>query len=120
LEESKKIAGTIAKTLENKKAKDIILLNLHEVTTIADYFVIASGGSSIQVKALADEVDKKMSEMDINLHHKEGYSDSRWVLLDYGFVVVHIFREDSRTYYDLERLWRDADKINHEPTFNNT
>ena len=104
MEDSKKIAETIANALGNKKAKDIILLNLHEVTTIADYFVIASGGSSIQVKALADVVDKKMSEIDINLHHKEGYSDSRWILLDYGSVVVHIFREDTRTYYDLEKI----------------
>lgn len=115
MEDSKKIAEIIVQTLDNKKAKDIVLLGIYKITTITDYFVIASGTSSIQVKSLADEIDNKMDEIGVKIHHKEGYSDARWILLDYGVIVVHIFREDTRNYYDLERLWRDADKIELEP-----
>ncbi len=114
MEDSKKIAEIMVKILDNKKAKDIVLLGVYKVTTIADYFIIASGTSSIQVKALADEIENKMNEIGVKLHHMEGYSDARWILLDYGVIVVHVFREDTRDYYDLERLWRDAEKVELE------
>jgi ribosome-associated protein len=110
-QDSRDIALFAAQVLDNKKGKDITVLGIHRVSLIADYFVIASGTSSIQVKALADEVSKKMEEIGKPLHHIEGYDEAKWVLLDYGDIVIHIFHQDTRQFYDLERLWSDAEKL---------
>ena len=101
----------IAKCLDDKKGKKIIALEVGELTSISDYFVIASGGSQTQVKALADNVTDKLAEMEIMPVHIEGYSGGSWILLDYSSVLVHVFTGEAREYYNLERLWQDARTI---------
>jgi len=107
LEFSKEIAEIIL----SKKGYDIKILDLKKLTSIADYFVICSADSDIQVRAIADEIDKKLSKKGIKCMHKEGELALNWVLLDYFDVVVHIFRKETREYYALEKLWGDADVI---------
>lgn len=100
--------GKIVSILEGKKGKDIRAINIQKITTLADYFVICSGTSTTHIRSLADEVDTKMGEEGINFLNKEGYESARWVLLDYGDIVVHIFHEEERKHYNLERLWADG------------
>ena len=107
LEKAKKIA----ECLDNKKGRRITVLEVGELTSISDYFVIASGGSAAQVKAMADEVEEKLREAGFAPVHMEGYQVATWILLDYSDVVVHIFLEETREFYDIERLWTDAKKI---------
>lgn len=107
LEKAKKIA----ECLDNKKGRRITVLEVGELTSISDYFVIASGGSAAQVKAMADEVEEKLREVGFAPVHMEGYQVATWILLDYSDVVVHIFLEETREFYDIERLWTDAKKI---------
>jgi ribosome-associated protein len=95
----------------SKKGSDVKVLDLRTLTTIADYFVICSADSDTQVKAIADEIDKKLHEEGIRLWHKEGYRSSNWILLDYVDVVVHVFKKSVREFYNLERLWGDAPLI---------
>ena len=102
------VAQKIVEILEGKKAKDVKSLDITEVTIITDYFVICSGTSSTHIKALADEVEEKMKEMNVELLRKEGYISARWILLDFNDVVVHIFHEEEREFYNLERLWSDS------------
>lgn len=102
------VAQKIVEILEGKKAKDVKTLNIKEITIITDYFVICSGTSSTHIKALADEVEEKMKEVNVELLRKEGYDSARWILLDYNDVVVHIFHEEEREFYNLERLWSDS------------
>lgn len=106
--DSKIIAEKIVEILDEKKAKDIKSIDISELTVIADYFVICSGTSTIHIKALADEVEEKMKELNLELLRKEGYNSARWILLDYNSVVVHIFHEEDREFYNLERLWSDG------------
>lgn len=106
--DSKAIAEKVVEILNNKKAKDVKSINISELTVIADYFVICSGTSTTHIKALADEVEEKMQEQNIELLRKEGYNSARWILLDYNSVVVHIFHEEDREFYNLERLWADG------------
>lgn len=100
----------IIKALDSKKGQDINLIKIIDVSTIADYFVIAAGTSSTQVRALADEVDYKMSREGVEPHHIEGKSTG-WILLDYGDVVVHVLNEEARQFYDLEHLWADGEQM---------
>ena len=104
-------AKKIAECLDNKKGRRITVLEVGELTSISDYFVIASGGSAAQVKAMADEVEEKLREAGYTPVHMEGYQVATWILLDYSEVVVHIFLEETREFYDIERLWTDAKKI---------
>ena len=99
------------KALDDKKAKDIEVIEISGVTTIADYFVIATGASSTQVKSLANEVEHKLSELGLEPHHIEGKSTG-WILLDYNGVIVHVFHTEMREFYDLSRHW--ADGQNHD------
>lgn len=108
MKSSSSIAYYISSAAVEKKAKDIKILNVNDISPITDYFVICSGNSSIQVKAIADEIEDKMSERGFDLNHKEGYSTARWILLDYDSVIVHVFHNEDREFYDLERLWADA------------
>ncbi len=101
----------IAKCLDDKKGRRIKALEVGEFTTISDCFVIASGGSQTQVKALADNVTEKLAEKGLVPVHIEGYNIATWILLDYGDVIVHIFTEETREFYDIERLWSDAAEI---------
>ena len=99
------------KAADAKLATEIEVLDIHELTTIADYFVICNGASAAQIRAIAEEVELKLKnagEMPINT---EGYAASSWVLLDYGSVVVHAFRKEMREFYSIERLWSDAPRI---------
>ncbi|MGI6083882.1 MAG: ribosome silencing factor [Acetivibrionales bacterium] len=94
--------------MEDSKAKDIKAIDIHELTTIAHYFVIATGTSDTHVKAVTDKLVKKLSENGLKPLRIEGYSHARWILLDYGDIVAHIFHEEDREYYGLERLWQDG------------
>lgn len=105
------IAYDIANAASNKKAKDIRILNVEGLSSIADYFVICSGTSTTQVKAIADEIEEKLEEEGIYVKHKEGQQFGRWILLDYGNVIVHVFHEEEREFYSVERLWADAEEI---------
>lgn len=98
----------IVKALDEKKAEDIKIIETAELTIVADSFVVASGTSSTHVKALADEVEYAISQLGTEPEHIEGRATG-WILVDYGTVVVHIFDRQSREYYNIERLWQDAD-----------
>lgn len=93
---------------ENKKATNIKVLDLRPVTSFADYFVLASGGNPRQVQTIVDEIARVMDARDDPPHSIEGYDNAEWVLADFGDMVVHVFSEKARSYYDLDRLWRDA------------
>lgn len=97
----------IKKACEDKKGIDLKVLNIRKLTPIADYFVIVSGNSSAQVTAIADEVEEKVLKAGEAEFSKEGYRSGRWILLDLGDIVVHIFHKEEREFYDLERLWTD-------------
>jgi ribosome-associated protein len=111
---SKQLAENITGLIFNKKGFDVKIMDLRELTAMADYFVICSADSDTQVKAIADEIDKNLKDEGIRAWHKEGYKGLNWVLLDYVDVVVHIFKKDVRLYYNLERLWGDAPSIDVE------
>lgn len=102
------IAYLAATAAEEKKAQNITILDIRGLSTIADYFVICHGQSVRQVQAIANHVKKKMQEAKVELKGIEGLRDARWVLMDLGDVVVHVFHKEEREYYDLERLWGDA------------
>jgi len=106
-----KIAELAARVANDLKAKDIVLLDMQGVTLVADYFLICSGTSSMHVKAIADAMAEALKPLGLGNASIEGYEEGTWVLLDYGSLVVHVFQEDVRSYYDLERLWRDARKV---------
>ena len=104
-------ARKIAQILYNKKARNIELLYVNEQTVLADYFVIAHGGSNTQVKALCDEVVYQMGLDGVECLRTEGYESATWILLDFGSVIVHVFQKDARDYFKLEKLWADARKV---------
>ena len=106
--ESKKLAEKISGLIFEKKGYDVKILNLVRLAAFADFFVICSADSDTQVKAISDEVEKKLRDEGIKTSHREGYNSLNWVLLDYFDVVVHIFRKESRAFYNLEKLWGDA------------
>lgn len=100
-----------AQILSNKLGSDIKVIEITDVSVLADYMVIATGRSSTQVKALADEVEYKLDEMGISVSHIEGYRSNSWILLDYVDIIVNVFDEEARDFYDLERLWQDGKEI---------
>ena len=100
-------AKNIAKILDKKKAIDIVGIETKELTVMSDYFIIASGTSNTHVRALADEVDDEMKKLGVEVDHIE----TGWILLDYNDVLVHVFQPESRQYYNIERLWNDAARI---------
>lgn len=108
------LAKLAVKALDDKKALDIKLLKVEDLTVLTDYFVIATGTSSTHVKALADEVEAKLTENGIEPGHVEGNRSRDWILLDYGSVVVHVFYPEAREYYALEHLWADAQPVELE------
>lgn len=107
------IVKTAVKAIDSKKGENIEVIGITDLTIIADYFVIATGTSTTQVKTLADEVEYQLSLKGVEPHHIEG-EKTPWVCLDYGCVVVHIFYKDQRDFYQLERLWEDGKKIDIE------
>lgn len=104
----------IVKALDDKKARNIDVLDIAELTSLGDYFIICTCGSSTQVHACSDEVEEKLEEMDVKCKHKEGYSGGTWVLMDYGDIIVHIMQEETRDFYALEKLWDDSRRIEVE------
>ncbi len=106
--EIKEKAMKIVECARDKKARDVLLLNMEGLSSVTDYFVICSASNSKLVQAIADNIEDKLAELEVVPAHKEGYSEGRWVLLDYGDVVAHIFLEQERNFYNLEQLWADA------------
>ena len=105
------ITAVAYRALDDKKAKDVKILKTAEHTVLADYFVICNGSSSTHIKALVDEVDKQLSEAGEPPIRREGLRSDIWVLMDFGSVIVHIFTDEARKFYDLERLWSDAEAV---------
>lgn len=104
-------ALALAKALDEKKAGDIQLLKTEDLTTLTDYFVLCSGMSTTQINALSQACEKVADDLGQEIHHMEGHRGGTWVLMDYSAVVVHIFQEEARGFYDLERLWSDATPV---------
>lgn len=95
----------------DKKALDVVVLDMHEASSITDYFLICSGGSTRQVQAIADAIEEQMRQLGVASLGIEGYREAGWILMDYGDVIVHVFAHDTREFYDLEHLWDNAPKV---------
>ncbi|MEG2893514.1 MAG: ribosome silencing factor [Clostridium sp.] len=108
---SSNLAYVAANAAAEKKATDIRLLNVEGLTTITDFFVVCTGNSTVQVKAIAEEIDSKMEEEGLTVIHREGHQFGRWILLDYGYVIAHIFIEEEREFYGIEKLWAQAEEV---------
>ena len=108
IEDFEKVAEMIAKAAGDKKAHDVAMLDMTNLSPVTDYFVLASAGSVPQAQAIADNIEDKLAEAGVPLLRKEGFRDSRWILLDYGSAVAHVFVQEDREFYNLERLWGDA------------
>lgn len=105
---NRSLLKTVVKAADDKRAEDILVLNMQGISLIADYFVICHGNSDKQVQAIAREIKEKVDELNQPIKRMEGFEEARWVLVDLGDVVVHIFHYEERNYYKLERLWGDA------------
>lgn len=101
-------AKTAYKALDDKMGLDINVLDIREISVIADYFVIASGNNPSQLKAMADEVEEQLYKAGFKLNHSEGFQTKSWILLDFGDIVVHLFNKEDREFYNIERIWGDA------------
>lgn len=112
--DTKQFAERIGELIFNKKGYDVKIIDLQNIASFADYFVICSADSDTQVKAIADEIDKNLKDDGIKCWHKEGLNALTWVLLDYVDVVVHIFKKESREFYNIEKLWGDAPSYDFE------
>ncbi|MCB9534769.1 MAG: ribosome silencing factor [Myxococcales bacterium] len=116
MEDALRLAEAIADALADKKAEDIVILEVEKLVGYTSYFVICTGRSDRQVKAIADQVVRKLrTDHRVRPLGSEGAERSSWVILDYGDVVAHVFRQDERDFYDLEGLWRDAPQVAYEP-----
>lgn len=111
---SKEIAFEAVRALEDKKGEDIKIIDISEVSSLADYFILASGSNRNQIQALCDNVEEKLGAMGVPLKQREGYDSGNWILIDYRDVVIHIFDKESRQFYDLERIWRDGKLLDKE------
>jgi len=109
--DSKQLMETIVKCMDSKKAIDIKALDISKITTMADYFVICQGGSTTQIKAIADEIEEKLSEAGVKPFGREGMNTAYWILMDYSDVIVHIMSSESRSFYSIENLWADAENV---------
>ena len=104
----KMMAQIACKAIDDKKGQDIKVIDIHNVSVIADYFVIASGTNSNQVQAIVDNVEEQLGRAGFEAKQIEGNRNSSWILMDYGDAIVHVFDEENRLFYDLERIWRDG------------
>lgn len=109
--ESKVLAEVILSALKERKAFDIVKINVEEKTSVADYFIVASARSSTQVKSLSEHVEEAVEKNGGTLLRREGVQDARWIVLDFGDVIVHLFNDETRLFYHLERLWGDGEII---------
>ena len=108
IEISKKMAEMAIDALEDRKGEDIRVIDISEISTLADYFIIAAGTNRNQVQALADSVQEKLGRAGHMTKNVEGYDSANWILLDFGDIIVHVFDSENRLFYDLERIWRDG------------
>ena len=108
MDNSKEMVKLAVNALEDKKGEDIQIIDIREVSVLADYFVIASGSNQNQVQAMVDNVDETLGRAGFEAKQIEGTRNSSWVLMDYGDMIVHVFDEENRLFYDLERIWRDG------------
>lgn len=104
--------------LEDKKAEDIRIIDISEISTIADYFIIADGSNKSQIQAMADNVSETLGRAGVSLRQMEGYQSANWILMDFQDVIIHIFDRENRLFYDLERIWRDG-VLTDKETLNN-
>lgn len=110
----KEFAALAVTALEDKKAEDISMIDISEVSVIADYFIIAAGKNKNQIQAMSDTVNEKLERAGLPLKQMEGYNNANWILLDFGDIIVHIFDNENRLFYDLERIWRDGKQMDLE------
>ena len=108
IEQSKKMAKIAYQALEDRKGEDIKIIDISEVSVLADYFIIANGTNDNQVRALVDNVEEELQKAGFEVKQREGYGLGSWVLLDFGEIIVHVFDKENRLFYDLERIWRDG------------
>ena len=111
---SKEMTRLAITALEDKKAEDISIIDISEVSVLADYFLIASGSNRSQIQALTDSVEEKLGRAGYSPKQIEGYDTANWILMDYGDIIVHVFDRENRLFYDLERIWRDGKRIAQE------
>lgn len=108
---AKEMAKIAAAALEDKKAGDLKILDISDVSVLADYFIIASGSNRNQVQAMVDEVEEKLGQAGYTPKQIEGYQTANWILMDYQDLIIHVFDEENRLFYDLERIWRDGNLV---------
>jgi ribosome-associated protein len=111
---SKELAEKICEIIIDKKGEDVLSINVTGKTGVADYFVVASARSSTQVKSLAEHIEERVEKEGVRAIRREGVQDARWVVLDFGDVIVHLFNDETRLFYHLERLWGEGEKIENE------
>ena len=114
MSEAREMVKKIHSALEDKKADDITVIDITEVSCLADYFIIAAGSNINQVQAMADNVDQELGKAGFPCKAMEGYQSGQWILLDFGDIVVHVFSRDDRRFYNLERIWRDGKFLSRE------
>ena len=114
LEHSKKMASIAYKALDDKKGEDIRVIDISELSILADYFIIADGNSDSQVNAMVDSVEEALEKAGMELKQREGFGKSGWVLLDFGDLIVHVFDKENRLFYNLERIWKDGKNVDLE------
>lgn len=112
--QSLRMAQLALQAMEEKKAEDIKIIDIHEVSTIADYFLIASGNNRSQIQAICDEIEETLGRAGYPKKQSEGYDTANWILMDYHDIIVHIFDKQNRLFYDLERIWRDGKEVTPE------
>ncbi|MCR5100606.1 MAG: ribosome silencing factor [Butyrivibrio sp.] len=108
IENSKEMVKIAIKAIEDKKGADIKIIDISEISILADYFIIASGTNRSQLQAIADNVDEKLGKSGHQLKSIEGYDEAHWILMDFEDIIVHVFDSENRLFYDLERIWRDG------------
>ena len=114
MDTSKEIARLAIEALEDKKAEDIKIIDISELSVIADYFIIAGGTNRSQIQALSDNVEERLGRSSHFKKQVEGYDTASWILMDFGDVIVHVFDKENRLLYDLERIWRDGRQVSKE------
>lgn len=109
--QAKEMAKIAFHALDEKKGEDIRIIDISQVSTIADYFIIANGNSNSQVNALVDNIEEQMGKAGFDCKQREGYNTGAWVLLDFGDVIIHVFDKENRSFYNLERIWSDGREV---------
>ena len=108
------IVKIASEALEDKKGEELRILDIHEISSLADYFVIVNGKTKNQIQAMCEDVEEKLGRSGFLVRHKEGFESADWILMDYGDVVIHIFDRDNREFYQLEKIWGDAVTIDKD------